>query len=109
MGIYVVRMDHPNGTGWNTHVAEHVRYLQKLIEAGRLIASGPLKETPLRAGFLIFRATTLDEVKAMIHADPFTRENLIVDLDIQRWDPLFGQLSDLSSQDIPAELKGGNN
>lgn len=107
MGIYVVRMDHPNGAGWNTHVAEHVRYLQELIECGRLIASGPLKDTPLRAGFLIFRAATLDDVKAMIHADPFSRENLIVGLDIQQWDPLFGQLSELSSLDVPAELKGG--
>ncbi|WP_304168790.1 YciI family protein [Lonsdalea britannica] len=105
MGIYIVRMDHPDGTGWNTHVAEHVRYLQGLIKAGRLIASGPLKDTPLRAGFLIFRAATLDEVKSMIHGDPFTRENLIVRLDIQQWDPLFGQLANLSSQDIPAELQ----
>ncbi|WP_240503873.1 hypothetical protein [Lonsdalea iberica] len=50
---------------------------------------------------------TLDDVKAMIHADPFSRENLIVGLDIQQWDPLFGQLSELSSLDVPAELKGG--
>lgn len=29
----------------------------------------------------------------MINADPFAREALIKHLDIQEWDPLFGQLS----------------
>ena len=53
MHIYIVRMDHPDGRGWNTFVREHVIYLKGLIEQGKLLASGPLKNTPLRAGFLI--------------------------------------------------------
>jgi len=104
MSLYVVRMDHPDGPEWNTLVMEHVLYLKKLIEEGKLIASGPLKGTPLRAGFLIFRADGLDAVKARVAGDPFARENLITQLDIQEWDPLFGLLSDISSKNPPKEI-----
>ncbi|WP_034947559.1 YciI family protein [Erwinia oleae] len=105
MSIYIVRMDHPEGIEWNTVVREHVLYLKELIKQGKLLASGPLKNTPLRAGFLIFRAETRDEVQMMVKADPFARENLIAHLDIQEWDPLFGQLSALSSHLTVDELQ----
>ncbi|WP_213990080.1 YciI family protein [Sodalis sp. dw_96] len=105
MNTYVVRMDHPDGPEWNTFVMEHVLYLKKLIDEGKLIASGPLKGTPLRAGFLIFRTDQLEEVKALVAGDPFARENLIARLDIQEWDPLFGLLSDISSKIPPEELR----
>ena len=105
MHIYIVRMDHPDGSGWNTFVREHVIYLKGLIEQGKLLASGPLKNTPLRAGFLIFRAETRDEVQSMIGADPFAREGLIAHLDIQHWDPLFGQLRSYSSHNASGDLK----
>ncbi|MEH2920397.1 YciI family protein [Samsonia erythrinae] len=105
MSIYIVRMEHPEGTEWNTFVREHVLYLKELIREGKLVASGPLKNTPLRAGFLVFRAETLDEVHSMINADPFAREALIEHLDIQEWDPLFGQLSGLSSHITVSELQ----
>lgn len=105
MGIYVVRMDHPHGTEWNAFVREHVVYLKELVRQGKLLASGPLKNTPLRAGFLVFNAETLDEVKAMVNADPFAREDLIAQLDIQEWDPLFGELSKFSSRITVSELQ----
>ncbi|MCS5874454.1 YciI family protein [Klebsiella pneumoniae subsp. pneumoniae] len=68
--------------------ASMVIYLKGLIEQGKLLASGPLKNTPLRAGFLIFRAETRDEVQSMIGADPFARECLIAHLDIQAMGPV---------------------
>lgn len=105
MHIYIVRMDHPDGTGWNAFVREHVIYLKRLIAQGKLLASGPLKNTPLRAGFLIFRADTIDEVHSMIDADPFAREGLIVQLDIQQWDPLFGQFGNYSSHNAAVALQ----
>lgn len=105
MNIYIVRMDHPAGPEWNVFVREHVLYLQRLIAQGKLIASGPLKATALRAGLLIFQAESLDEVNSMIDADPFARENLIVSLDIQMWDPLFGQFAALSSRTTINELQ----
>lgn len=105
MSLYIVRMDHPDGSKWNTFVREHVLYLKELIKQGKLIASGPLKNTPLRAGFLVFSANSLDEVTTMVNEDPFARENLIAQLDIQEWDPLFGQLTLLSSRKTIHELQ----
>ena len=104
MAIYTVRMDHPDGDKWNQFVLEHVLYLKGLIKQGKLIASGPLKGTPLRAGFLVFQADSEEEVKQLVAADPFSRENLIVALRIEEWDPLFGLLTDQSSKSVPPEL-----
>lgn len=104
MPIYIVRMEHPDGDLWNKHVLEHVLYLKGLIAKGRLLASGPLKGTPLRAGFLIMRAEDRQEVEAMVEGDPFSREDLICGLGIEEWDPLFGMLADQSSKQPPAEL-----
>lgn len=106
MALYIVRMDHPDDDGWNEHVLEHVQYLQQLIADGRLIASGPLQDTKLRAGFLIMKADDADQVQAMIDADPFAREGLIASLRIERWDPLFGALAAHASGDLPPELDG---
>ncbi|WP_294907577.1 YciI family protein [Tatumella sp. UBA2305] len=105
MNIYLVTMEHPEGPEWNTFVREHVLYLKQLIHNGTLIASGPLKNTSLRAGFLIFRAESLQQVRMMVNADPFAREKLITKLEIQQWDPLFGQLSTISSQQTVGELQ----
>lgn len=105
MSIYIVRMEHPEGTRWNMYVREHVLYLKALIKQGKLIASGPLKNTPLRSGFLLLRADNLAEVNALVNADPFARESLIAQLDIQEWDPLFGQLAALSSGTTAHELQ----
>ncbi|KGD73733.1 hypothetical protein HA49_10835 [Tatumella morbirosei] len=105
MNIYLVTMEHPEGPEWGTFVREHVLYLKQLIRNGTLIASGPLKNTALRAGFLIFRAESLQQVHMLVDADPFAREKLIAKLEIQQWDPLFGQLSAISSRQTVGELQ----
>ena len=104
MSMYVVRMEHPDGEGWGKHVVPHVLYLKKLIDNGKLLASGPLKGTKLRAGFLIMVADSREEVEAMIQADPFSTEGLICGLTIEEWDPLFGMLADRSTGVPPPEL-----
>jgi len=58
--------DHPEGDGWNRHLADHVRYLHELVAAGVLRASEPLKGTPLRSGFLIFTAPDRAAVEALV-------------------------------------------
>ena len=104
MSIFIARMVHPDGPLWNTYVLEHISYLQTLIEQGHLLASGPVKGSPLRAGFLIFRADSRLEVQAFIDDDPFARENIISALTIEQWDPLFGLLADESSKQLPSTL-----
>ncbi|KXV61414.1 hypothetical protein AD948_01810 [Acetobacter senegalensis] len=105
MPIYLVRMDHPDGDGWGQHVVAHVLYLKRLIQEGSLLASGPLKGTPLRSGFLIMKGANRQEIEAMVARDPFSPEGLICDLRIEEWDPLFGCLSNLSTGKPPVELQ----
>ncbi|MFC3058391.1 YciI family protein [Paenirhodobacter populi] len=105
MGFYIVTMAHPDGPAWSRYLAEHVEYLLDLIQQGRLKASGPLKGTSLRSGFLILIADSKSEVEAMVENDPFSREKLIVSLSIQEWDPLFGVFASLSSKDLPPDLE----
>ena len=104
MSIYIVRMEHPDGDGWGEYVVPHVLYLKKLIEEGKLLASGPLKGTKLRAGLLIMVGDSREEVKAMVEEDPFAIEGLICGLTIEQWDPLFGMLADKSTGIPPPEL-----
>lgn len=104
MAFYVVTMSHPDGPEWNRHVLEHVEYLLDLIDEGRLKASGPLKGTKLRSGFLIFIADSRAEVEAMVAGDPFSREGLIEELSIEEWDPYFGAFSAESSRKLLPDL-----
>ncbi|MBK1625243.1 YciI family protein [Afifella marina] len=105
MAFYIVTMTHPDGPGWNEHVLEHVEYLLDLIDEGTLKASGPLKGTPLRAGFLIMVADSREEIEKIVAGDPFAREDLIVDLTIEEWDPLFGAFGAESSKVLPPDMK----
>ena len=105
MAFFIVTMSHPEGPEWNRHVLPHVEYLLELVAAGKLKASGPMKGTPLRSGFLIFQADSRSAVEALVADDPFSKEGLIVSLSIDEWDPLFGAFGAESSQILPPDLK----
>ena len=83
-------MTHPDGPGWGEHVMPHVEYLNGLIEAGKLRASGPVVGSELRAGLLLFTVETRAELDALIAADPFAIQGLIEALTVTEWNPLFG-------------------
>ena len=93
MKFFVVTMSHPDGPGWGEHVLPHVEYLNGLIAAGKLRASGPVVGSTLRAGLLLFTAETRAELDALIAADPFAREGLIEELTVTEWNPLFGMFA----------------
>ncbi|WP_213992891.1 YciI family protein [Sodalis sp. dw_96] len=97
MAFFIVTMTHPDGDGWKKHLHEHIDYLQKLVQQGVLRASGPVKNSPLRSGFLIFKAASRKEVELLIEKDPFSLARLIVSLSISEWDPLFGEFAAESS------------
>ena len=101
MRFFTVTMAHPDGDGWNRHLAAHVAYLETRIADGSLRASGPLKGTPRRSGFLIFTAPDRATVEALVAADPFAIEGLIESLAITEWDPLFGAFASDSSGHLP--------
>ncbi len=101
MAFFIVTMSHPDGDGWNRHVAAHVAYLKELVAAGSLRASGRLIGTRLRSGFLIFTVADRTKAEALVAADPFAVEGLIESLTITEWDPLFGAFAAESSGHLP--------
>lgn len=90
MTFYVVTMSHPDGPGWGEHVMPHVEYLNGLIAAGKLRASGPVTGRAKRAGLLVFSVADRAELDALIAADPFAIQGLIDELTVTEWNPLFG-------------------
>ncbi|MCM1532601.1 MAG: YciI family protein [Bacteroides sp.] len=51
------------------YLAEHRRYLDTLLEAGKLIASG--SQEPRVGGIILCNARSEDEVREMVENDPF--------------------------------------
>ena len=90
MKFFVVTMTHPDGPGWGEHVMPHVEYLNGLIEAGKLRASGPVVGGELRAGLLLFTVESRAELDVLIAADPFAIHGLIEALTVPEWNPLVG-------------------
>jgi len=101
MAIFIVKMAHPEGDAWNTHLKQHVDYLLKLLKEEKLKASSPLKGTKLRSGFLIMSAADRAEVETIVANDPFAIEGLVEELVITEWDPVFGAFHDFSSRQFP--------
>ena len=90
MAFFIVTMTHPDGGSWGHHVIAHVDYLRRLIDAGKVRASGPVEGFGCRAGFLIMTVADRAEAEALIAADPFAIEGLIDTLTILEWNPLSG-------------------
>ena len=98
MAFFLVTMTHPDGEGWGLHVAAHVKFLLDLIDRGKIRASGPVTGLGKRAGFILMTVEDRQEAEALIANDPFAVENLIDELTILEWDPLFGALANESSR-----------
>lgn len=94
MKFFVVTMTHPDGPEWGEHVMSHVNYLKGLIEAGKLRASGPMVGGALRGGLLLLTVEDRAELDALIAADPFAVQGLIVELAVVEWNPMFGAFAD---------------
>ena len=69
-------------------------FLQQLIDAGSIRASGPVTDLGKRAGFIIMTADNREEIEKLIAQDPFSVEGLIDELTIIAWDPMFGAFAD---------------
>lgn len=96
MPIYVVTYDHPDEEGWRTHLMPHLAWLRERVADGSLLASGPLSGEGRRAMLLIDvpDRAALDE---LIASDPFAVHDLIADMTVREWDPIFGTFSGRSS------------
>lgn len=105
MPFFVVTLVHPDGDGWNKHLAAHVQYLQELLANHTLRASGPLPGTPLRSALLILSVADREEAIAIVEKDPYAIEGLIESMTVMEWNPIFGTYRDEASAYVPESVQ----
>ncbi len=98
MTLYLVTYDHPDAEGWARHLLPHAGWLQDRLADGSLLASGPVVGASERTAVLILVAPDRAALDALVATDPFAIENLIADLNVREWDPIFGAFNDRSSR-----------
>jgi uncharacterized protein YciI len=49
---------------------KHVEYAQSLLDSGKAVIAGPIKDASDLLGIYIFRAASADEAKSLVMADP---------------------------------------
>jgi uncharacterized protein len=72
--------------------AEHRAYLSSLVDAGILLASGPLVSR--NAALLIFKADNPETVGTLLDVDPFEIAGYVGGRIIEEWNPILGKLSE---------------
>lgn len=74
------------------HLAEvrpqHRAWLASQLEAGNLLASGPMVGYP--AALLIWQADDVEALAALLDQDPFDLANMIGERTISEWNPILG-------------------
>ena len=69
----------------------HRQWFAGLLEAGHLLASGPMVDNP--EALLIFRSDSASELAMLLDNDPFDIAGFIGSRSIQQWNPVFGPFS----------------
>ena len=72
--------------------ADHRAYLRDLIDAGQLLASGPLPDR--NAALLIFKADGPEVVAGLLDQDPFEIAGYVGERIIEKWNPILGMLAE---------------
>ncbi len=67
---------------------EHRVWLNQQLEAGSLLASGPMVDR--QAALLIWRAESIEELNQLLDQDPFEIAGMIGERTIEAWNPIFG-------------------
>lgn len=68
----------------------HREWQAAQLEAGRLLASGPLEDEQTPGGLLILRGADKDEIATLLTQDPYADAGVIADTTIRAWNPVFG-------------------
>ena len=89
MALFAVTYEYTdNPSGRDLHRPEHVAFLSRQHEAGRLLVSGPTDGGT--GALLVFAGDTAQDVEALLDGDPFRREGLIGRRTVSAWKPFFG-------------------
>lgn len=69
----------------------HREWLSKQLEAGNLLASGPMVNRP--AALLIWNSESIEELNSLLDNDPFEIAGAIDERIIEEWNTVFGPWS----------------
>ena len=76
------------------HRPRHRQWQASLNEAGTILASGPLDDSPVPGGLLILSAADVAEVEAHLKEDPYAEIGVIDSVTIRQWTPVFGPFAE---------------
>jgi uncharacterized protein len=74
------------------HRPAHRAWLAELLQAGRLLTSGPFVDGS--GALLIFTAADEDELNETLKQDPFASVGVISGMKTTEWNPVIGLLAD---------------
>ena len=94
---YIVKYVHKDLVGWKNFLEEHIDYLNRQVENGHIVASGPIENdlSNQNEAFLIFNIQDKVSLLKLIEQDPFWKKGLVDEYSIDLWEPWFGDLNNL--------------
>lgn len=102
MNVYLVRYHHADTLAWHEHLAAHTQWLLQQLTNHTLLASGPIETTTGRGAVLIMEAADRATLDAILATDPYLQHDLVDDLRVTPWNPLFGAFQGIST--LPHQL-----
>ncbi|WP_413450061.1 YciI family protein [Georgenia phoenicis] len=76
----------------------HREFLQGLVDAGSLLASGPWLDNAAPGALLLVLAQDVDGAQRLLDDDPFLRAHLISQRTVRPWNPVMGAFAEHASQ-----------
>jgi len=70
----------------------HREWQATQLEAGSLIASGPLEDELTPGGLLLMRGASKEEISRLLAQDPYADAGVIEETVIRAWTPVFGPI-----------------
>jgi hypothetical protein len=71
----------------------HLANLERLRDEGRLLMAGAWAD-PVDGALFIYRAETIEDVQAMIAADPYAQAGLFEAVELRAWNVVVGAPAD---------------
>ena len=65
----------------------HREYLQKLLDEGKLVASGPWADDS--GALIVYAAADEAEARALVSADPYTEAGVATRSELKEWNRVF--------------------
>ena len=87
----------PELPGTEAEFAGHLKYINRMAASGKLVAAGPFTDGGEIIGAFVLRASSLDEAKAIVAEEPWTKAERLA-LEIHPWWALKGLGKDYSQE-----------